>query len=183
MIATFVPLALSAILARCAPRVGPVTMNAVVAYESGARPYAIGDNTLRRAYFPNDLASAETIAMALLRKGHNIDVGYAQINVANLSRFGLGVREAFDPCTNVATGARLLEDAYASATRTFGPGQIALVHALSVYNTGGYFAGLSYARGVYAMAASLQRAERSRSHGRVGREVSFATPRSRVASR
>jgi type IV secretion system protein VirB1 len=44
---------------------------------------------------------------------------------------------------------------YARAAARYGPGQTALVHALSAYNSGGFFAGLSYARGVYATAAGL----------------------------
>lgn len=159
-IAIVVPLGLSAVLARCAPNVGGVTMSAVVAYESGARPFAIGDNTTRHAYFPATRARAEAIATDLIGRGHDIDVGYAQINSTNFARFGLGVREAFDPCTNVATGARILTRAYSGAARIYGRGQTALVHALSAYNTGGYFAGIGYAHGVYAMAATL-RYERS----------------------
>lgn len=183
MIAAVAPFALAAIIARCAPRIGAVTMSAIVAYESGDRPYAIGDNTVRRSYFPSDLGRAETIAASLVREGHSIDVGYAQINIANISRFGLGLRDAFDPCTNVATGARLLEDAYAGARRTFGPGQVALGHALSVYNTGGYFAGLAYARGVYAMAATLRHTASTRSHAFVRRAVSFEAARASIAAR
>ncbi|GAC1544744.1 MAG: hypothetical protein NVS3B16_13220 [Vulcanimicrobiaceae bacterium] len=92
----------------------------------------------------------------MLGVGHDIDVGYAQINSSNFGRFGLTVRSAFEPCTNVATGARILGAAYAGAARAYGEGQVALVHALSAYNTGGYFAGIAYARGVYAAAAQLR---------------------------
>jgi len=155
VIAVVVPLELSRIFARCAPAVGPVTMSAIVTYESGGRRYAIGDNTIRRSFFPADRERAEALATQLLRAGHDIDLGYAQINSSNFTRFGLNARSAFDPCTNVATGARILGVAYVGAARTFGEGQVALVHALSAYNTGGYFAGMSYARGVYAMAAAL----------------------------
>jgi type IV secretion system protein VirB1 len=151
-----VPLALSQLLANCAPAVGPVTMSAVVVYESGARPYAIGDNTARRSFFPQNRVGAEQLAGRLLREGHNIDVGYAQINSANFSGFGLDVHRAFEPCTNVSAGAAILQRAYASSERLYGAGQTALVHALSVYNTGGFWAGLGYARGVYATAAALR---------------------------
>ena len=133
-----------------------MTMHAVIAYESGGRPYAIGDNTEHRSYFPSSSAAAQAIARRLLSAGHNIDVGYAQINSANFSRFGFDAARAFEPCANIAAGARVLRDAYAGAARHYGPGQIALVHALSAYNTGGYWAGLGYARGVYATAATLR---------------------------
>ncbi len=140
-------------------------MNAIVAYESGDQPYAIADDTTRRPYFPARERDAEALALALLRAGHDIDVGYAQVNSGNFARLGLDVRSALEPCTNVAAGARILRDAYADARRTYGPGQRALVHALSAYNTGGYWAGLNYARGVYATAAALRYQISPVSHG------------------
>ncbi len=156
VIATVVSLALAQLVARCAPHVGPLTMSAIVAYESGGRPYAIGDNTARRAYFPNDRVQATQLATRLLRAGHDIDVGYAQINTSNFRAFGLDLERAFEPCTNLATGSRILRADYAGAARAFGPGQRALASALSAYNTGGFFAGLTYARDVYAIAATLR---------------------------
>ncbi len=156
------PLTLAHLLAMCAPHVGRVTMSAVVIYESGARQYAIGDNTTRRSYFPGDRRSAEDLASALLGAGHNIDVGYAQINSGNFARLGLDVHGAFGPCENLQAGASILERDYAGAARTYGPGQTALLHALSAYNTGGYRAGLGYARGVYATAASLRSTDGAR---------------------
>lgn len=172
-----VPLALAAVVARCAPQIGPLTMSAIVTYESGAHPYAIGDNSRHRAYFPTNRGAAETLATRLLREGHDIDVGYAQINVSNLRRLGLTPQAAFEPCTNVAVGAGILRSAYAGAVRAYGPGQIALVHALSAYNTGGYFAGLAYARGVYAAAAVLRfgRAVPLSSRFRVARGIRAVT--------
>ena len=151
-----VPLALSYAIAACAPHVGALTMSSVAIYESGGRAFAIGDNTQRTSYFPSDRDSAIDIASRLLRAGHNIDVGYMQINSANFAAFGLDVARAFEPCANVSTGARILEQAYASARRAYGPGQTALVHALSVYNTGTYHSGMRYAFGVYRVAGMLR---------------------------
>jgi len=151
-----IPFALAHLIAGCAPRVGPVTMNAIVMYESGGYRYAIGDNTARRSYLPHDAPSAQTLALRLLRVGHNIDAGYAQVNSANFARLGLDARSVFEPCINVAAGARILRDAYAAAAHRYGPGQLALVHALSAYNTGGYWAGLGYAKNVYATAHMLR---------------------------
>lgn len=151
-----VPFALAQLLAACAPRIGRLTMSAVVVYESGARPYAVGDNTARRSYFPSERGAAEALAGHLLAAGHNIDVGYAQINSANFATLGLDVHRALGPCDNLQAGAAILERDYARAARAYGPGQSALVHALSAYNTGGYWAGLGYAGGVYATAATLR---------------------------
>jgi len=182
VIAMLVPLALSNVFARCAPGVGPVTMSAIVAYESGGRPYAIGDNTARRSYFPDDRATAEVLATQLLRAGHDIDVGYAQINASNFRRFALTPQTAFEPCTNIATGASILGAAYAGAARTYGKGQLALTHALSAYNSGGYFAGMAYARGVSAMAGTLRfesypAVEATGAAGRLSRAVRFVPAR------
>ncbi len=171
MIAAIVSATLAALLARCATGVGPTTMRAIVSYESGARPFAIGDNTSRRSYVPRDRSSAIAIASSLLRAGHDIDVGYAQVNVRNFDAYGLDVARALDPCTNVAVGSHILRAAYARAARRFGPGQEALAHALSAYNTGGFYAGAAYARDVYATAARLRVARRDpvafvdRTHG------------------
>ncbi|MFY9779857.1 MAG: lytic transglycosylase domain-containing protein [Candidatus Baltobacteraceae bacterium] len=151
-----IPITLAGLLTSCAPHVGPVTMGAIVAYESGARPYAIGDNTAQRSFFPTSRANAEELASQLLGEGHNIDVGYAQVNSVNFAPFGLTVHAAFEPCTNITVGSSILRRAYAGAVRRYGPGQVALFHALSAYNTGGYWAGQGYARGVYATARTLR---------------------------
>jgi type IV secretion system protein VirB1 len=130
-------------------------MSALVAYESGTRPFAIGDNTARRSYAPASRAEATRLAIALLRQGHNIDAGYAQINSSNFAPFGLDPGNVFDPCTNVATAARILRTAYHATARVYGPGQVALVHALSIYNTGAAWSGLGYARAVFVTAVRL----------------------------
>ncbi len=132
-------------------------MRSVVAYESGGRPFAIGDNTERHSYFPARRDTAVAIAAALLERGHDIDVGYAQVNIANVRSYGLDLASAFEPCTNLRIGSAILRADYARAAARYGRGQIALVHALSAYNTGGFFAGLAYARDVYAVAAALRR--------------------------
>ena len=139
-----VSVALAHVLATCAPRVGPLTMRALIVYESGARPFAIADNTTRRSYFPTDAPTARVIVRRLLAAGHNVDVGYAQVNSSNFRAYGLDVATALEPCANVRTGARILAVDYANARRRY-PASSALAHALSAYNTGGFRAGLRYA--------------------------------------
>jgi type IV secretion system protein VirB1 len=153
----FATAAFATLLSHCAPAVGPLTMRSVVAYESGGRPFAIGDNTERQSYFPARRATAVALAAALLERGHDIDIGYAQLNIANVRAYGLDLASAFEPCTNLRIGSSILRADYARAAARYGPGQIALVHALSAYNTGGFFAGLAYARGVYAIAGAFRR--------------------------
>ena len=168
-----VPLLVAQLVAACAPRVGRLTMSAVVMYESGSRPFAIGDNSARRADYPADRAAAEDVATRLLRAGHNIDVGYAQLNSTNFAALDLDVHRAFEPCTNVASGAHVLERAYLAAARRYGAGQPALTHALSAYNTGGEVAGSGYAARVYETAAELRSAAVPPGAGAERRAVPF----------
>jgi len=151
-----VSLTLGALMHACAPSVGPRTLAAVVAYESGGRAAAISDNSARRSYYPASTADAEELATRLLGSGHDLDLGLMQINVRNVRRLRLTLRDAFDPCANLAAGSRILDQDYARAVRRFGPGQRALFHALSAYNAGTYWSGTGYARNVYRMAKRLR---------------------------
>ena len=139
-------------LARCAPSVSPKTMAAIIHVESGGDPLAIGDNTTARAYHPRDRARAEAIARDLLRKGHSVDLGIAQIDDVNFERLGLTVENVFDACTNLSAAARVLGEDYRAAIRYFGTGQTALQRAIGMYNTGRLDAGFGYARRVLAAA-------------------------------
>ncbi len=145
--------ALAAAIARCAARVAPSTMAAIVHVESGGNPLAIGDNTTMRSYYPHDRATAEVLAQQLTAAGHSVDLGIAQINNANLLRLGLNVHAIFDPCTNLNAGAQILSQDYAYAMRRYGPGQIALRHAIGMYNTGRVDAGTRYVQRVLAAAS------------------------------
>jgi type IV secretion system protein VirB1 len=161
--------AMNALLSSCAPRVGVKTMAGIVQYESGWQPYAIGDNTTRQSYYPANAEAALQTENALLRLGHNIDVGLGQVNSDNFAAYGITPATVLDPCTNVRTGATILAGNYNRAIRTnwinrplatrndvYLEQQYALVHALSAYNTGGFFAGMGYAKNVYQIAQSVQ---------------------------
>ncbi len=148
-------IALAGLIARCAPEVGPVTMAAVVRYESGGRPFAIGDNTTRHAYIFDAASTAEQTARVLMARGDNLDLGLAQVNQAHIGEPGVTLETLFDPCTNLAAGARILVADYRRAVRVYGPGQRALAHALSAYNSGSLDAGAKYANAVFASARTL----------------------------
>jgi type IV secretion system protein VirB1 len=145
-------IALAAQLERCAPQVAPATMAAIVSVESGGDPLAIHDNTISRSYHPRDRAGAEAIAQKLLAARHSLDLGIAQINDVNLRAQGLNVRTVFDACANLGAGARILSRDYVFATRRYGAGQIALRHAIGMYNTGMLDAGGGYIRSVLLAA-------------------------------
>jgi type IV secretion system protein VirB1 len=145
-------LALAALIRHCAPAVAPSTMAAIVQVESGGNPLAIDDNTTRRSYYPHDRATAERLARRLLDAGHLLDLGIAQIDSMNFAGVGVNAHTIFDPCTNLSVGARILSGDYAIAARRYGDGQVALRHAIGMYNTGRLNAGARYIARVVAAA-------------------------------
>lgn len=130
--------------AECAPWVAPSTLAAIVRTESGFKPLAIGVNGgARLARQPSGIEEAVATAKWLIANGYNIDLGLGQINSANLSKTGLSVEAAFDPCRNLAAAAAILQWNYKSASRQAPSEQSALQAALSAYNTGSFSRGFS----------------------------------------
>ena len=146
-------LALAALITHCAPIVAPSTMTAIVRVESGGNPLAIGDNTARRSYYPHDRAAAERLARRLLNAGHLLDLGIAQIDSMNFAGFGVTTHTIFDPCINLSIGAKILSDDYVFAARRYRDAQVALRHAIGMYNTGRLNGGARYIARVVAAAA------------------------------
>jgi type IV secretion system protein VirB1 len=121
----------------CAPAVAPETLLSVARAESGFDPFVVAANTTpRRVFHPASADAATAIAGALIRAGRSVDLGLGQINSRTLAGLGLGLADAFDPCRNLATSARVLEDGYLRAAPAPGDEQTALRTALSRYNTG-----------------------------------------------
>jgi type IV secretion system protein VirB1 len=144
--------ALAALVVHCAPMVAPSTMLAIIQVESSGNPLAIGDNTTSRSYYPRNRPTAEALAVRLLEAGHSLDLGIAQIDSMNLAGFGVDAHAIFDPCTNLNVGSRILAGDYAFAVRRYGRGQVALRHAIGMYDTGRLDAGRSYIRRVLTAA-------------------------------
>ncbi|MHB8140134.1 MAG: lytic transglycosylase domain-containing protein [Vulcanimicrobiaceae bacterium] len=147
---TAVPL--DTLLRYCAPHVAPTTMLALVTVESNGWPWSINDDTARRSYAPETYAAAVRLAQQLIREGHTIDVGLAQVDSGNFGTYHLTIAAAFDPCTNVSVGGMILQRAYRAAVQHFGPGQTALYHAFEIYNSGRAFGDDRYARAVWSAA-------------------------------
>lgn len=144
----------------CAPWVAPQTMAAIVKTESGFNPLSIGVNGgARLVRQPVDKAEAVSTAKWLIAVGYNIDLGLGQINSSNLSKVGLSVEDAFEPCKNVAVAAIILHDNYQSAKGKMKGEQAALLAALSAYNTGSFSKGFSngYVQKVMNNAAAVLR--------------------------
>ena len=144
-----------ALLVSCAPSVGSATMAGLIEQESGWKQFAIGDNTARKSYFLASQGQAAATARVLIAFGHNIDAGFAQINSDNWRAYGLTPDSIFDPCTNIRAGAEILARNYRGALYHFPPGDIALAHALSAYNSGHYYASMSYAASVIGDARRI----------------------------
>lgn len=113
----------------------------VVLTESSYDPLTLHDDSVNRpfgrSYYPPTMDEAERIATELMSQGHSVGVGLSQLTAKSpaefLSRFGLTIREALEPCRNMHAGA-----------------QWYVAGKLSIYNSGSPTRGLTYAQRVMA---------------------------------
>ena len=138
-----------ALAAKCAASVPVATLAAVARTESGVNPWVLHDNTTGASIRPDSLYEAQADAGQLLGRGDSVDIGLMQINSANLPALGISATDALDPCVSLAGGAAVLRAAYGGGG-TDAQQQVALLLALSRYNTGTPFKGImnGYARAV-----------------------------------
>jgi type IV secretion system protein VirB1 len=141
---------MTVLLKSCAPYAALNTMLAVATTESAFHPYAISVNSpqkiagrfgltsqaieLQRQ--PNSKLEAVLWMRWLLQHRISISVGLLQVSTDNAARFHLNPERLFDPCTNIAVGANLLAEAYAAQKLAAPNDPDALLHALSIYNSG-----------------------------------------------
>jgi len=139
----------TALATRCAPLVPADTLDAVARTESGLDPWALHDNTTGQSEKPENPRLALAQAEHWLGRGDSVDIGLMQINSANLPALGMTAATALDPCSALAGGAAVLRSAYGGGS-TSADQQVALLMALSRYNTGTPFKGImnGYARTV-----------------------------------
>lgn len=130
------------LIVACAPMVAPATMQQVVRVESRGNVLAIGVNGGKLPRLPRDAADAAMLARAAIRKGYSVDLGLMQVNSRNLANLGYSVEDMFEPCKNLAAGAKVLATFYQAARPGYRDEQAALRAALSAYNTGSYSRGL-----------------------------------------
>jgi type IV secretion system protein VirB1 len=126
---------LGLVVARCAPHVAPRTALAIISVESSGKWWAVNDNDRAAPDFASPEA-AIAYAERRVAEGGNIDLGLSQLNSSHLSEFHVTVREAFEPCTNVALGMNVLQDAWLQAQARYGKTRDALFHAFEAYNGG-----------------------------------------------
>jgi type IV secretion system protein VirB1 len=145
----------AALAARCAPGVAIDVIETVARTESGNDPWVLHDNTAGDTIRPDSFIGAQSDAETLMAAGHSVDIGLMQINSANLTALGITASQALDACTSMAGGAAILQAAYGGGD-TNAEQQVALLVALSRYNTGTPFKGImnGYARAVMRNGAS-----------------------------
>ena len=160
-------------MATCAPNVSPVTLERIITVESAGQPLAVNANVKWVAVKDKDgnsvmvitgdgkakperkkvqfkspieiktVQDAVTVAYMAIEAGHSVDLSYMQVNSKNLNALGYSVEDMFDPCKNLAAGARVLTAFYAAALPKYKTEQAALKAALSAYNTGDFEKGFT----------------------------------------
>lgn len=133
-------------------------MQHVVKVESSHNPFAIGVVGGQLVRQPQNLGEALATVRMLEDKGYNFSVGLAQVNRSNLGKYGLDSYEkAFDACTNLSVGARILSQCYASSGNDWGK-------AFSCYYSGNFVTGYrdGYVQKIYdSINRSIQLASNS----------------------
>ncbi|RYE43273.1 MAG: lytic transglycosylase domain-containing protein [Hyphomicrobiales bacterium] len=113
-------------------------MRHVVHVESSANPFAIGVVGAQLVRQPKTLEEAVATAKMLESGGYNYSLGAAQVNRVNFRKYGLDSHEkAFDLCKNLAAGASILANCYASAGGDWGK-------AFSCYYSGNFVTGFRH---------------------------------------
>lgn len=145
---------LDALVASCAPLVHPITMSKLIRVESAGRYFAVSDDgpaglpwsqrkKLIRSYNPKSYEEAVVVARRLRDTGHLFGLGLAQVSSRNLARFGLTLEQALDPCTNLRTGSEILTEFYLDASKKNPNPNLAVLQAISAYNTGNFVDGFN----------------------------------------
>ncbi len=125
--------------AQCAPSIAPEALLPLTHVESSWNTLAIDINHGPVVHAHNE-GEAVAIASSYIRAGYSVDLGIAQINSRNLSRVGLSVADAFDPCLNFRAAEKLLTENYNRASRDYS-GLEAISRTFSLYNSGSYTVG------------------------------------------
>jgi type IV secretion system protein VirB1 len=161
-----------ALRSRCIPEASLTTLSAIVQAESNGNPNAmqidfpkallrqwhLPNGTLRLKRQPSTQREALDWLAYLQRYAIFVDLGLMQVSTAEALRRGLPPESLLEPCANLRVGWQILEDDYRLETKTHGPGQEALQHAISLYNTGDSTRGIDngYLARVIAARRSLE---------------------------
>jgi type IV secretion system protein VirB1 len=134
----------------CLPAAPLSTLRGVIEAESSGNPNAmqidfpkallkrwnLPEGTLRLKRQPTDQREALDWLAYFQSYDIFVDLGLMQVSTAEAKRRGISPESLLEPCTNLRVGWQILEEDYRIEKKTFGPGQEALQHAISRYNTG-----------------------------------------------
>jgi type IV secretion system protein VirB1 len=156
----------------CLPTAPLSTLRAVIQVESRGNPNAmqidfpkgllkrwrLAEGTLRLKRQPTNQREALDWLAYFQSYDIFVDLGLMQVSTAEAKRRGISPESLLEPCTNLRIGWQTLEDAYQIEKKTYGPGQEALQHAISRYNTGDPRQGIAngYLARVFAAVRRLQ---------------------------
>ena len=161
---------IAAFRSSCIPTAPVATLSAIVQAESGGNPNAMQIDfpvaLLKRWHLPQGtlqlkrqpVTQREALAWLAYFEHHGIyvDLGLMQVSTAEARRRGIPVESLLEPCLNLRAGWQILQDAYQLEMKTYGPGQEALKHAISRYNTGDSQRGIDNGYLARVMAALKQ---------------------------
>ena len=140
-------IAILALAMQCAPQVAPETIWRIITVEAAytsagePNPYSLNINGAVLSRQPRNHHEATHTAKYFVNQNYSVDIGLMQVNSQHLERFNLTINSLFDPCTNIRIGGQILTEFYRRAPAGNRP-EMRLLHALSAYNTGNFFAGL-----------------------------------------
>ena len=156
----------------CLPAAPLSTLRGVIEAESGGNPNAmqidfpkgllkrwkLAEGTLRLKRQPTNQREALDWLAYFRSYDIFVDLGLMQVSTAEAKRRGISPESLLEPCTNLRVGWQMLEDAYQIEKKIHGPGQEALQHAISRYNTGDAQRGIAngYLARVFAAVRMLQ---------------------------
>jgi len=156
----------------CLSRAPLSTLRAVVQVASGGNPNAmqidfpkgllkrwrLAEGTLRLKRQPTNQREALDWLAYFQSYDIFVDLGLMQVSTAEAKRRGISPESLLEPCTNLRVGWQILEDDYQIEKKTYGPGQEALQHAISRYNTGDPQRGIAngYLARIFAAVRRLQ---------------------------
>jgi len=160
----------AALQSHCLPAVPLSTIGAIIRVESDGNPntmqidfprvilkrWHLPEGTLRLKRQPATQREALEWLGYFERRGIFVDVGLMQVSTAEARRRGISVESLLDPCSNLRAGWQILDSAYQIEVKIYGPGQGALQHAISRYNTGDTQRGIDSGYLARVMAALRQ---------------------------
>ena len=134
----------------CLPAAPLSTLRGVIQAESSGNPNAmqidypkallkrwnLPQGTLRLKRQPTNQREGLDWLAYFQRYDIFVDLGLMQVSTAEAKRRGISPASLLERCTNLRVGWQILEDDYRIEQRIYGPGQEALQHAISRYNTG-----------------------------------------------